>query len=87
MNLYSGTSPGKIEGWLATSLASDVAGVVGFEPTHDGARIRCLTTWLHPKKNQTKRLSDALVCYHYGNEKSRFPAITDMDSGSASPQY
>ena len=25
-----------------------MAGVVGFEPTHDGFRDRCLTTWRHP---------------------------------------
>ena len=27
---------------------NDMAGVVGFEPTHDGVRVRCLTAWLHP---------------------------------------
>ena len=25
-----------------------MAGVVGFEPTHHGIRIHCLTTWLYP---------------------------------------
>ena len=25
-----------------------MAGVVGFEPTHDGIKTRCLTAWLHP---------------------------------------
>ena len=25
-----------------------MAGVAGFEPTHDGIRIRCLTAWRHP---------------------------------------
>ena len=32
-----------------------LAGVAGFEPTHDGVKVRCLTAWLHPiiyfKKN------------------------------------
>lgn len=27
-----------------------MAGVVGFEPTDDGTKTRCLTTWLHPNK-------------------------------------
>lgn len=26
----------------------NLAGVVGFEPTHDGFRDRSLTTWRHP---------------------------------------
>ena len=25
-----------------------VAGVAGFEPTHDGVKVRCLTAWLYP---------------------------------------
>ena len=25
-----------------------LAGVAGFEPTHDGIKTRCLTAWLHP---------------------------------------
>jgi hypothetical protein len=25
-----------------------MAGVAGFEPTHDGVKVRCLTAWLHP---------------------------------------
>lgn len=25
-----------------------LAEVVGFEPTHDGIKTRCLTAWLHP---------------------------------------
>src|SRR5579862_6533367 len=24
------------------------AGVAGFEPTHGGVKVRCLTAWLHP---------------------------------------
>lgn len=26
-----------------------MAGVIGFEPMHDGFRVHCLTAWLHPK--------------------------------------
>ena len=25
-----------------------MAGLAGFEPTHDGVKVRCLTTWLRP---------------------------------------
>ena len=28
-----------------------MAGVAGFEPTHNGVKVRCLTAWRHPKKN------------------------------------
>ena len=28
----------------------DLAGVAGFEPTNDGIKNRCLTTWRHPKR-------------------------------------
>ena len=27
-----------------------MAGVAGFEPTNDGIKNRCLTTWRHPKE-------------------------------------
>ncbi len=27
-----------------------MAGEAGFEPTHDGVKVRCLTAWLLPKK-------------------------------------
>ena len=27
-----------------------MAGVAGLEPTNDGVKVRCLTTWLYPKK-------------------------------------
>ena len=27
-----------------------LAGEAGFEPTHDGVKVRCLTAWLLPKK-------------------------------------
>ena len=26
----------------------NLAGAVGFEPTHHGIKTRCLTAWLHP---------------------------------------
>ena len=26
----------------------NVAGVAGFEPTNDGVKVRCLTSWLYP---------------------------------------
>ena len=33
---------------------SDVAGEAGFEPTHDGVKVRCLTAWLLPTESPTK---------------------------------
>lgn len=38
-----------------------MAGMVGFEPTNDGFRVRCLTAWLHPKINQP--YASAASCY------------------------
>ena len=28
-----------------------VTGVAGFEPTHEGVKVPCLTAWLYPKKS------------------------------------
>ena len=28
-----------------------LTGVAGFEPTHEGVKVPCLTAWLYPKKN------------------------------------
>ena len=28
----------------------DKTGVAGFEPTHEGVKVPCLTAWLYPKK-------------------------------------
>lgn len=33
---------------------NNMAEVVGFEPTHDGVKGRCLTAWLHPNKIMVK---------------------------------
>ena len=32
----------------SVGLSSHVGREMGIEPTHNGATIRCLTTWLHP---------------------------------------
>ena len=29
-------------------MALQMAGLAGFEPTHDGVKVRCLTAWLQP---------------------------------------
>jgi hypothetical protein len=31
-----------------------MAGVAGFEPTHDGVKVRCLTAWLHPNTDVSR---------------------------------
>ena len=35
---------------------SPVAEVAGFEPTHTGVKVPCLTAWLHPSIWSTSRL-------------------------------
>ena len=33
-----------------------MAGLAGFEPAHDGVKVRCLTAWLYPNnKNGGKK--------------------------------
>ena len=34
---------------MAHNNEKEMAGVLGFEPRHDGIKIRCLTAWLYPK--------------------------------------
>ena len=36
-------------GVLPLNYFRKMAGVPGFEPGHDGIKIRCLTAWLYPK--------------------------------------
>lgn len=38
-----------------------MAGVEGFEPSHDGIKTRCLTAWLHPSSNAISGGVDAVV--------------------------
>jgi hypothetical protein len=33
-----------------------MAGVAGFEPTHHGVKVRCLTAWLYPNSRRKGRL-------------------------------
>ena len=35
---------------LCINQTKRMAGVPGFEPGHDGIKIRCLTAWLYPNK-------------------------------------
>ena len=39
-----------------------LAGVVGFEPTDDGVRVHCLTTWLHPNNNSSSLAKKIPFC-------------------------
>ncbi len=36
---------------------NEMAGVAGFEPAHGDTKNRCLTAWLHPKKQSIEKLS------------------------------
>ncbi|GAC22341.1 hypothetical protein GMES_0026 [Paraglaciecola mesophila KMM 241] len=33
-----------------------MAGIAGFEPTNDGIKTRCLTTWRYPNKTDINNL-------------------------------
>ncbi len=35
--------------YSTTELCPQMAGDIGFEPMHDGVKVRCLTAWLIPK--------------------------------------
>ena len=39
-------------GVLPLNYFRKMAGVLGFEPRHDGIKIRCLTAWLYPKRGR-----------------------------------
>ena len=39
-----------------------LAGVAGFEPTHDGVKVRCLTAWRHPIMVGIARFELAAPC-------------------------
>ena len=39
-----------------------MAGVAGFEPTNDGIKNRCLTTWRHPNHLMDEKYSSRF-CY------------------------
>ena len=40
-------------GVLPLNYFRKMAGVLGFEPRHDGIKIRCLTAWLYPNNGAT----------------------------------
>ncbi len=48
-----------------------MAGSVGFEPTHDGIKTRCLTTWLRP--NKLSNNSFYILIYFLNFDKSWRP--------------
>ena len=35
--------------YLGVALGQSITGVDGFEPTHEGVKVPCLTAWLYPK--------------------------------------
>ncbi len=45
MGIEPTTSAWKAE-VLPLNYTREMAGLAGFEPTHDGIKIRCLTAWL-----------------------------------------
>ena len=78
----------------------ELAGVAGFEPTHDGIRIRCLTAWRHPNGRVLILYQSPRSCHGSGNaftycrprRQSRFRhgdvgATTRPGSGRISKQH
>ena len=59
---------------------------VGFEPTHDGVKVRCLTTWLWG--NMTNKVYSAfallfpMVANHHYGENSDVVNIVDLTLAS-----
>ncbi len=43
-----------------------MAGSVGFEPTHDGIKTRCLTTWLRPNALLNYKFQTIPACRQAG---------------------
>jgi hypothetical protein len=54
----------------ATSSTGRLAGAAGFEPTHGGIKIRCLTTWRRPK-NKQRFLEDIGDCVNHPGVQER----------------
>lgn len=55
-----------------------MAGAVGFEPTHTGTKVRCLTAWLRPikkekciRKNLKKKMMNFI--HHHSQDLLRLP--------------
>ena len=50
--------------WAVTLIPlSPLAGVAGLEPANSGAKIHCLTTWLHPSIKGAPRAQDTPVSW------------------------
>lgn len=74
--------PHGIESSLSCAIFKVQTGVVGFEPTNIGAKIRCLTTWRHPfskscrTRTNIKGFGDPRVTSY--TKPSEVPPFTDM---------
>ena len=49
----------------------ELAGAGGFEPPHDGIKIRCLTTWLRPNSLFASNIAEADGAHHSQSLVSR----------------
>ncbi len=54
-----------------------MAGTEGFEPTDDGIKTRCLTTWLRPNEKLSKNLGENLKERRLSN-KQIFKSTKDL---------
>ena len=53
---------------FSLALSLYMAGVAGFEPTHNGVKVRCLTAWRHPN---ILRLKKAYWLYYFMVRRER----------------
>ena len=55
-------SPSKL---LFTLIEVKMAGDIGFEPMHDGVKVRCLTAWLIPNNYHVTSMSNSRLKHEW----------------------
>ena len=50
---------------LPLGYVAELARVAGFEPAHDGIRIRCLTAWRYPNSNFVNGVGSGIRTHVY----------------------
>src|SRR5580658_7688871 len=52
-----------------------VAGVEGFEPSYDGIKTRCLTTWRHPNDSNQQSVQFQHAVQRRATQSPRYKAV------------
>ena len=63
-----------------------VAGAAGFEPTHNGVKVRCLTAWLYPINEEINFSSIILYTITY-KSVNEFSSSRDILYSISAPQF